>query len=86
MMRRRLGGLHSLKIALSTVQGLVASLVMVIGVWAWLAYTTGQPTWIVVAGGLLLGGSLYVIVILLLGVDEARSLAKALVQRARRKA
>jgi hypothetical protein len=46
----------------------------------------GQPVWLVVAGGLLLGGSLYVIVILLLGVDEARSLTKALAQRLRRTA
>ena len=85
-MRRRLSGLHSRKIALSAAQGLVASLVMALGVWAWLTFTAGQPVWIVVAGGLLLGGSLYVIVILLLRVEEARSLTKALAQRLRRTA
>jgi len=86
LMRRRLGGLQSRQIGLSTIQGLVAGLVMALALWAWLVFTAGQPTWIVVAGGLLLGGSLYVIVILLLGVDEARYLAKELLQRLRRNA
>ncbi len=86
MMRRRLGGLHAHKIALSAAQGLFASLVMVLGLWAWLGTTTGQPTWIVVAGGLLLGGSLYTIVMLLLRVDEAQHLTRAIARRVGRKA
>jgi hypothetical protein len=57
---------------------------MVIALWFWLALSAGQSTWIVVAGGLLLGGSLYVISILLLGVEEARSLARTAARRMRR--
>jgi len=86
MMRRRLGGLHSKKIALSAVQGMIASLVMALGLWVWMGTTTGQPTWIVVAGGLLLGGSLYAFVMLLLRVEEAQLLARAITRRVGKKA
>jgi putative peptidoglycan lipid II flippase len=84
MMRRRLGGLQSHKVALSAAQGLIASLVMVLGLWAWLGATAGQPTWLVVAGGLLLGGSLYAIVMLLLRVEEAHQLVRAIARTSRR--
>jgi putative peptidoglycan lipid II flippase len=84
LMRRRLVGLQSRKIILSAVQGLVASLVMVLGIWIWLETTRSQPTWMIVGGGLFLGASLYTVVILLLGVEEARSLVRALLRRLRR--
>jgi putative peptidoglycan lipid II flippase len=83
LMRGRLGGLQSRKIGLGAIQALAASLVMALGLWIWLSLTNAQPAWIVVAGGLLLGCGLYVIVILLLGVDEARSLLNALTRRIR---
>jgi putative peptidoglycan lipid II flippase len=86
LMCRRLGGLQSRKIVLSAVQGLAASLVMALGLWFWLGAAATQPAWIRTAGGLVIGASLYALIILLLGVEEARGLARALIHRMRRAA
>jgi putative peptidoglycan lipid II flippase len=81
LMRRRLGGLNSPQIGISAAQGLAASLAMALGLWLWLAYAAAQPTWLIVAGGLLLAGSVYVLITWLMGVEEVRGLTKGIARR-----
>jgi len=65
---------------------MIASLVMALGLWVWMGTTTGQPTWIVVAGGLLLEAACNAFVMLLLRVEEAQLLARAITRRVGKKA
>ncbi|HEX7975238.1 MAG TPA: murein biosynthesis integral membrane protein MurJ [Anaerolineales bacterium] len=83
-MRRRLGGLNSRDILPGVVQMALATLVMSIGVWSWLSLTSGQPPWLVAGGGIVLGGSLYGIIVLGMGVKEAKDLTAGLMRRIKR--
>ena len=83
LMRRRLGGLNSRRIGAGAAQGLAASLAMAAGLWLWLAYAAGLPAWVVVAGGLALGCGIYALLMWLMRVEEAASLAQAIRRRLR---
>jgi hypothetical protein len=47
----------------------------------WMNQTAGQPVWLVAGGGILVGGAVFGLVVLALGVQEAKSLVGELVQR-----
>lgn len=49
----------------------------------WLALGGSLPDWLATGGGMLLGGLVYVLVMLALGVPEARGLLQALRRRLR---
>ena len=52
--------------------------------WAWLAFTPALPNSIVALGGVALGGGVYVLLLVLMGVRELRmvwTLRKSLYQR-----
>ena len=74
IMRRRLQGLDGRKILVATGQATLATLAMSLGIWAWLSQTSSQPVWLVALGGAALGAGIYGVVVLALGVKEARGL------------
>jgi putative peptidoglycan lipid II flippase len=81
LMRRRLNGLRGRYVLTGAAQALVATLVMSAGLWLWLAWAGDQATWLVAVGGVILGGLIYGLVILALGVSEARRLLSWLMRR-----
>jgi putative peptidoglycan lipid II flippase len=81
LMRRRLNGLHGRRILTGTAQAILATLAMGVVVWSWLGITSGQPSWLVGLGGLLIGSLVYTLVILLLRVPEMLSLVSLLRRR-----
>jgi putative peptidoglycan lipid II flippase len=82
-MRRRLSGLEGRRILAGLAQAGAATLVMSLGLWAWLQYTSSLPVWVIVLGGVCLGGLLYASVVLALGVGEAKALLGAVLRKAR---
>jgi len=74
LMQRRLGGLDGRRVWQGAVQATLAAGVMSLGVWEWLTWTAGRPTWQTLGGGLLVGAGVYGLVVLLLGVREVRTL------------
>jgi putative peptidoglycan lipid II flippase len=81
LMRRRLNGINGRKILTGTAQAVSAALLMGVAVWSWLNLTSGQPTWLVGLGGVLIGSLTYALVILLLRVPEMLSLISLLRRR-----
>ena len=86
LMRRTLGGLEGPRLWRGLVQSALASLVMSLGLWAWLSLSANWPDWLVVAGGVFLGAGGYALVILAAGVGEAKELLQFLTTRYTRRA
>jgi hypothetical protein len=80
-MRRRLGGLQGRELLLALAKSALATLAMGIGLWAWLGRTAGEPVWLVVLGGVVLGAAIYGAMALILGVREARTLAGTVLRK-----
>jgi formate/nitrite transporter FocA (FNT family) len=80
-MRRRLNGLEGKRILRGSLQALAASVVMGLGLAAWLRVSSGLPAWLVVGGGLVVGGLLYGLVVLALRNSEALGLLRMLKRR-----
>ncbi|HEX9027533.1 MAG TPA: lipid II flippase MurJ, partial [Anaerolineales bacterium] len=80
-MRLKLGGLNGREILPGLAQMALAAVVMSLGLWAWLSLTPGQPFWLVAGGGIILGGGIYAVIVLAMGVQEAKDLTAALVRR-----
>jgi len=81
LIRRRLNGIEGARLAKSSLQATVAALGMSLGIFAWLRWTSFQASWLILAGGILLGGVSYALGTWLLGVPEARRLPLALARR-----
>jgi putative peptidoglycan lipid II flippase len=81
--RRRLKGIEGRRILEAILQGGAAALVMMIALAIWLGYTSSAPAWLVGLGGVLLGGTVYGISILALGVSEVRGLVSFTLRRLR---
>lgn len=84
LMRRRLGSLHGIHVLTGTVKGLAAGSAMGLGLWGWLNATYQMPGWLVVFGGVTIGGALFVTVGLLVGIQEIRTVLAYLVRRLKR--
>ena len=84
LMHRRLNGLNGNAILSGSGQAAIATLAMSVALVLWINQTAGQPVWLVAAGGILVGGVVFGLVVLVLGVHEAKSLVGELAQRVRR--
>jgi putative peptidoglycan lipid II flippase len=78
LMSRRLQGLQGGRIFQGAWQSLLGSGVMGFALWVWLSQAGNAPIGLLVFGGVLIGGALYGGVLLVLRVDEVRSLIKLL--------
>jgi putative peptidoglycan lipid II flippase len=76
LMRRRLNGLDGRRVLQGAGQAGLAALVMGIGLWAWISQADLQPAWLVAGVGVALGGGLYGISMLALGVREVRGVVR----------
>ena len=85
LMRRRLHGLEGRRVLNAALLASAATLAMSLGLWLWLGWVGDGPAWLVVAGGVALGGAIYGIGVWILGVSEEREVLEALLRRARRK-
>jgi len=73
-MRRRLEGIQGSRIFQGAWQALLGAGGMGLALWVWLSQAGGMPALIVGVGGVLIGGIVYGVILLVLRVDEARSL------------
>jgi putative peptidoglycan lipid II flippase len=84
LMRRRLGSLHGMHILAGAVKGLAAGSAMGLWLWGWLNAAYQMPGWLVVFGGIAIGGAVFVTVGLLVGIQEIRTVLAYLVRRLKR--
>jgi putative peptidoglycan lipid II flippase len=70
LMRRRLDGIEGRRLLRCGLQAGVAAGAMALTLWAWLSLLGDAPVWLAAGGGIALGGLVYGLVVLLLGVDE----------------
>ena len=83
LMRRKLGGLEGPTVWRGVLHALLGALVMGMALAGWLALGANFPAWLVAGGGMLLGGLVYALIMLGLGVPEAWGLLQALRRRIR---
>jgi putative peptidoglycan lipid II flippase len=81
LMSRRLQGLQGGRIFQGAWQALLGSAVMGLALWLWLNQAGSFPLWLLVFGGVLIGGALYGGMLLVLRVDEVHSLINMLRKR-----
>jgi putative peptidoglycan lipid II flippase len=84
VMRNRLKGLDGQAILQGVGQSGIASLAMGATLWAWLTLTPSLSNSIVALGGVVVGGGVYFLLLILLGVRELRlawNLRKVIFQR-----
>jgi putative peptidoglycan lipid II flippase len=81
LMRRRLNGLQGRQILAGLGQSSLAGLLMAGGVWFWLAQTAGYSAWLIAGGGVAIGGLLYGLLVLVLGVPEVNAVTRAVKRR-----
>ncbi|UCD42908.1 MAG: polysaccharide biosynthesis C-terminal domain-containing protein, partial [Chloroflexota bacterium] len=74
MMRDRLNGLEGRKVMLGFGQAALATFVMTLALVAWMNQMFTQPVWLVVIGGVALGAGVYGVMVLVMGVKEARGM------------
>jgi putative peptidoglycan lipid II flippase len=77
VMHGRLKGLDAGEVLIGVVQAAGATFVMSLVLLAWLNQTMNQPIWLIVIGGVALGAGIYGVVVLVLGVKEARALTRS---------
>lgn len=84
LIRRRLGGLHTSGILRVLIKSTIAGGVMSLGLYLWATKIPTNSTLIIGAGGVLIGGLIYGIVIYLLKVPDIAILTRSLQNRLRR--
>jgi len=85
LMSGRLKGLEGRRILLAFGKSAFAAAVMALALVAWTNQAINQPVWLLVIVGVVLGAGVYGIMILVLGVKEARHLLSLLAQRVRQR-
>jgi putative peptidoglycan lipid II flippase len=80
-MRRRLGGIGGVDLAIGLAQAAGGALAMTGGLALWLAASQGFPAWGITLGGVLLGAGIYALAMVLLRVPELNDLYGALQRR-----
>ena len=81
LMQRRLGGLRGQWVARGAWQSVLAAGAMGVFLWGWLNFAVTVPAWMVGLGGVILGGAIYAGALILLKVEEIRSLGNILHRR-----
>jgi putative peptidoglycan lipid II flippase len=81
LMHHRLKGLEGKKVVDLVIKALIASGIMSAGIWAWLQFSFGRPTWQVVLGGVAVGGMIYGLLIIIMRVEEVNSTWKLIRDR-----
>ncbi|MGQ9851002.1 MAG: murein biosynthesis integral membrane protein MurJ [Aggregatilineaceae bacterium] len=84
ILRRRIGALDERRVLGGVARTLLASGVMALAVWVWLAIWPQTPAWWRAVGGTTVGAGVFWAGAWLLGVEQARSLPSALWRRVRR--
>jgi putative peptidoglycan lipid II flippase len=72
LMRRRLDGLEGKIVLDGFIKSGLATLLMSLVLWGWLVLTQNQPAWLIVLGGILLGGGTYLTSSVALGTQETK--------------
>jgi putative peptidoglycan lipid II flippase len=85
LMRGRLQGLEGRGILIAFGKAALAVFAMAIALVAWTNQAVNQPAWLLVIVGVALGAGVYGIMVLVLGVQEARDLLRSASQRVRHK-
>ena len=80
-MRQRLNGLEERSIRRGFIDGAAASLAMGIGLWFWLQTTGSLSRWVVTLGGVAIGGSIYLLSVMLLRVPEFQMVIDSIMKR-----
>jgi putative peptidoglycan lipid II flippase len=80
LMRHRLTGLEGSRVLKGVVRILVSAMFMTLILWGWVNVQSNFPAWLVAGGGIAMGGTVYILVALFLGVPEVRQ-ASMLVSR-----
>lgn len=81
LMRRRLGRLDGKFILEGVLKAGLATLIMGLGVWVWLAWSGGGPAWLVAGGGIGIGTVVFGVSLALLGVKEVKLVLSAVKRR-----
>ena len=81
LMQKRLHGLSSLNLLKGFGQALAASLLMGSFILVWIQKATGTPAWLITLGGVVIGGGVYMILILVMRVPEVQSMIKYIKNR-----
>lgn len=80
-MRKRLSGLEGWKILDGLGKACLASGVMVIALWGWLVLTSSASIWLAALGGMVVGVTVYGLMVILLRVPEVRLFFEAMKRR-----
>jgi putative peptidoglycan lipid II flippase len=83
LMARRMGGLQLPKMFRSVVKAGIAAAVMAAALWGWQAASHGVSALVEGAGGVVVGGIVYLVAALLLGADEPRAVLGLVMARRR---
>lgn len=81
LIRHKMAGLRSTSLGSGALQAITASALMAMGVFAWIQLAAQSPPWLVTGVGVLLGGGIYVLVMVIFRVPETRLLWQALHRR-----
>jgi len=81
IMRKRLNGIEGKSIADGAWRVTLSALGMAIGLLLWIQFTGGMNRWIVVLGGVAIGGIIYLLGIVILKVPEIKLLTNAVMRR-----
>jgi putative peptidoglycan lipid II flippase len=84
LMSRKLTGINWGEIMPALWQTAVATLGMSVGLWVWLQLTQNQPAWLVAIGGALIGGAIFIVIGLTIGIREVRLVVGEVLRRVRR--
>jgi putative peptidoglycan lipid II flippase len=84
LMSRKLTGINWGEIMPALWQTAVATLGMSVGLWVWLQLTQDQPAWLVAIGGALIGGAIFIVIGLTIGIREVRLVVGEVLRRVRR--
>jgi putative peptidoglycan lipid II flippase len=73
-MRGRLKGLDGRRVLVGFAKAAIATFVMSLVLFAWLNQVISQPVWIILVGGAVIGAGVYGVMVLAMGVEEAKGL------------